>query len=81
MIRQGVGCTINSITCVLLLFANQVTKPITVVFTSHCEAYRHESISRGLEKIQSKKNRSYMLSRYGYVLRQGDPYYNRNLMR
>ncbi|MDD2828458.1 MAG: hypothetical protein PHW18_02660, partial [Sulfuricurvum sp.] len=54
------------------------------VFTPYCEAYHHESISRGAEDTDEKKLRfanevNYMQSKYQKILNLGDPYYNSNL--
>ena len=53
------------------------------VFTPYCEAYHHESASRGLETTPAKMRRfmreiDYMLQRHGDKLAQ-DPFYNPNL--
>jgi GT2 family glycosyltransferase len=54
------------------------------VFTPYCEAYHHESISRGLEDTPEKQKRFlkevvYTQVRHKEVLQNGDPYYNPNL--
>jgi GT2 family glycosyltransferase len=54
------------------------------VYTPWCEAWHHESISRGYEDTGEKQERFrqevlYMLERHGEALRYGDPYYNPNL--
>jgi len=54
------------------------------VFTPYCEAWHHESISRGYEDTSEKQERFqqevlYMLKRHADVLQQGDPYYSPNL--
>ena len=54
------------------------------VFTPHCKATHHESISRGYEDTQEKLNRlkkeqSYFLNKWAEFLEHGDPYYNPNL--
>jgi GT2 family glycosyltransferase len=54
------------------------------VFTPYCEAYHHESISRGYEDSPEKVARfnsevDYMKERHQQILLQGDPYYNPNL--
>lgn len=54
------------------------------VFTPYCEAWHHESISRGYEDTSEKQERFqqevlYMLKRHANVLQQGDPYYSPNL--
>jgi GT2 family glycosyltransferase len=54
------------------------------VFTPYCEAYHHESISRGHEITEEQQTRfnkevKYMMHRHAGVLESGDPYYNRQL--
>jgi len=54
------------------------------LFTPYCEAYHHESISRGLEDTKEKQIRfksevDYMQKRHHQILKNGDPYYNTNL--
>jgi GT2 family glycosyltransferase len=54
------------------------------IFTPYCEAYHHESISRGSENTKKKKDRFrnevlYMKRRHRLILKNGDPYYNPNL--
>ena len=54
------------------------------VFTPYCEAYHHESISRGYEETDEQQARfkqevEYMAHRHAELLNSGDPYYNRNL--
>jgi GT2 family glycosyltransferase len=54
------------------------------VFTPFCEAYHHESVSRGAEDTPEKQARfreeiAYFQQRHGAALSQGDPYYNFNL--
>ena len=54
------------------------------IFTPYCEAYHHESISRGLEDTPQKQKRfssevKYIQERYKEILEKGDPYYNPNL--
>lgn len=54
------------------------------VFTPYCEAYHHESISRGAEDNPEKVKRfnsevEYMKERHEKILKDGDPYYNVNL--
>jgi glycosyltransferase involved in cell wall biosynthesis len=54
------------------------------VFTPYCEAYHHESISRGTEDNSEKIARfnaevDYMQKRHKDILLDGDPYYNPNL--
>ncbi len=54
------------------------------VFTPYCEAYHHESISRGYEVTTEQQDRfnrevEYMTHRHAGILKSGDPYYNRNL--
>jgi len=53
-------------------------------FTPYCEAYHHESISRGYEDTVEKQLRfskevMYMQKRHKSILLNGDPYYNKNL--
>jgi glycosyltransferase involved in cell wall biosynthesis len=54
------------------------------VFTPFCEAYHHESVSRGFENTPEKVERfnsevTYMQNRHREILKRGDPYYNPNL--
>jgi GT2 family glycosyltransferase len=54
------------------------------VYTPYCEAYHHESISRGADDRSEKIERArseieYMKNRYNEFLKNGDPYYNKNL--
>jgi GT2 family glycosyltransferase len=54
------------------------------VFTPYCEAYHHESVSRGHEITQEQKIRfneevKYMAHRHSDILENGDPYYNHRL--
>lgn len=54
------------------------------IFTPYCEAYHHESASRGYEdppekKARFKKEIEYFRKRWKDVLVKGDPYYNPNL--
>ncbi|MDY6969239.1 MAG: glycosyltransferase, partial [Spirochaetota bacterium] len=54
------------------------------VFTPYCEAYHHESLSRGGEDTRDKLKRfqneiKYMQKRHAEILKKGDPYYNPNL--
>lgn len=54
------------------------------IFTPYCEAYHHESISRGAEDNPQKIARfnaevDYMQKRHKDILLNGDPYYNPNL--
>jgi len=54
------------------------------VFTPFCEAYHHESISRGYEDTPEKKKRFHkeilsFQNKWQHVLQKGDPYYNPNL--
>lgn len=54
------------------------------VFTPYCEAYHHESVSRGYEDNAQKIERfnseiAYMRLRHEGVLERGDKYYNKNL--
>lgn len=54
------------------------------IFTPYCEAYHHESISRGLEDTKEKVERFkgevlYMQKKHQDILTNGDPYYNPNL--
>jgi glycosyltransferase involved in cell wall biosynthesis len=54
------------------------------VFTPHCKAIHHESISRGYEDTQEKLNRLkkeqvYFLNKWSSFLAKGDPFYNPNL--
>lgn len=54
------------------------------IFTPYCEAYHHESISRGHEDSDEKIARfngegEYMKMRHQEILKNGDPYYNPSL--
>ncbi|MDD5210822.1 MAG: glycosyltransferase, partial [Sulfuricurvum sp.] len=54
------------------------------IFTPYCEAYHHESISRGHEDTAQKQERFnsevfFMQERHKTILEKGDPYYNVNL--
>ncbi len=54
------------------------------IFTPYCEAYHHESISRGAEDNAEKLARfnseiEYLQERHKEILKNGDPYYNPNL--
>ena len=54
------------------------------VFTPYCEAYHHESSSRGYEITAEQEDRfnketEYMLHRHASLLESGDPYYNLRL--
>lgn len=54
------------------------------VFTPYCEAYHHESISRGVEDTPEKiarfnKEMDYIKTRHQQIIAEGDPYYNPNL--
>lgn len=54
------------------------------VFTPYCEAYHHESVSRGFEDNPEKvarftKEIQYIQERHAEILKNGDRYYNRNL--
>jgi len=54
------------------------------LFTPYCEAYHHESISRGAEDNPEKIKRfnsevDYMKERHQKILKEGDPFYNVNL--
>jgi len=54
------------------------------VFTPHCKATHHESISRGYEDTDEKmqrllKEQRYFLDTWSSFLEKGDPFYNPNL--
>lgn len=54
------------------------------IFTPYCEAYHHESISRGYEDTPEKRMRfekeaKYFKQRHAKFLADGDPFYNPNL--
>lgn len=54
------------------------------IYTPYCEAYHHESYSRGTEDTKEKQARfmkevHYCQSRHKEILKTGDPYYNPNL--
>lgn len=51
------------------------------VFTPFCEAYHHESISRGAEDTEEKQARfrnevAYFRKRHSFILEKGDPFYS-----
>lgn len=59
-------------------------KGLLNVYTPYCEAYHHESISRGYENTPEKLARfaletDYVTNRHKEILNSGDPYYNKNL--
>ena len=65
--------------CIRLLELNLLN-----IFTPYCEAYHHESISRGHEDTPEKQKRfqkeiDYMMVRHRDKILNGDPYYNPNL--
>jgi len=54
------------------------------IYTPYCEAYHHESVSRGEEDTPEKKarfnyERKYLSKAKRKILKKGDPYYNLNL--
>lgn len=54
------------------------------IYTPYCEAYHHESVSRGYEDTPKKQARfaaetRYMKKQHAEIFRKGDPYYNPNL--
>lgn len=54
------------------------------VFTPYCEAFHHESASRGYEDTKQKverfgKEQHYIRTRHETIFKLGDPYYNPNL--
>ncbi len=54
------------------------------VFTPYCEAFHHESASRGYEDTKQKverfgKEQHYIRTRHETIFKTGDPYYNPNL--
>lgn len=54
------------------------------IYTPYAEAYHHESISRGSEDDPKKITRfnkevHYMMDRHKDILKDGDPFYNKNL--
>jgi glycosyltransferase involved in cell wall biosynthesis len=61
-----------------------VDKGYLNVFTPHCVATHHESISRGYEDTQEKldrliKEQNHFLNKWSDFLAKGDPFYNPNL--
>ena len=55
-----------------------------IIWTPHAELYHYESKTRGYEDTAEKRTRfkgeiDHFQARWGEVLAQGDPYYNRNL--
>lgn len=59
-------------------------KGLLNVYTPFCEAWHYESSSRGYEDTPEKLERfereiDYMLERHQITLKNGDPYYNKNL--
>jgi GT2 family glycosyltransferase len=54
------------------------------VMTPYCEAYHEEAVSRGLDETFGKVLRFYreaafFKKRHAWILKNGDPYYNKNL--
>lgn len=54
------------------------------IFTPYCEAYHHESVSRGYDDTPANKSRfelekQFFIRKWKPFLEQGDPYYNPNL--
>lgn len=54
------------------------------IFTPYCQAYHHESVSRGIddtpERIaRSQREANFIRNRHAEILKKGDPYYNPNL--
>jgi GT2 family glycosyltransferase len=54
------------------------------VMTPYCEAYHAEAVSRGLDETVGKvlrfyREAAYFKRRHAWILRNGDPYYNKNL--
>ena len=54
------------------------------IFTPYCQAYHHESVSRGIDNTperlsRSQKEANFIRTRHAEVLKKGDPYYNPNL--
>jgi len=55
------------------------------IFTPHCEAIHHESVSRGYEETPGKKMRFhkeilFFQHKWNNIIQRGDPYYNPNLL-
>ena len=54
------------------------------VMTPYCEAYHEEAVSRGLDETVGKvlrfyREAAYFKKRHAWILRNGDPFYNKNL--
>ena len=54
------------------------------VMTPYCEAYHEEAVSRGLDETVGKvlrfyREAAYFKKRHAWILKNGDPYYNKNL--
>jgi GT2 family glycosyltransferase len=59
-------------------------KGYLIVYTPFAELYHHESISRGYEDTQEKRDRfmeeiAFIKNKWHSILNMGDPYYNPNL--
>jgi glycosyltransferase involved in cell wall biosynthesis len=59
-------------------------KGYLIVYTPYAQLYHHESRTRGYEDTPEKQERflkeiEYIRARWGYLIDEGDPYYNQNL--
>jgi len=92
MIKRDVFDEVNGLDCENLSVAfNDIDFCLRIrekgylnVFTPYCEAYHHESVSRGHEISVEQKTRfneevEYMAARHSDLLEDGDPYYNHQL--
>jgi GT2 family glycosyltransferase len=78
--EENLSVAFNDVDFCLRLFE----KGFVCVFTPYCEAYHHESVSRGMEdtpvkQLRFQKEVEYMLARHKDILKKGDPFYNPNL--
>lgn len=78
--KDNLGTALNDIDFCLRLRE----KGYLNVFTPFCEAYHHESSTRGYEDTPEKQERfqkeiAYFKKRHQDILKNGDPYYNQNL--
>jgi GT2 family glycosyltransferase len=78
--EDNLGVAYNDVDLCLKL----IDKGYLNVFTPHCVAIHHESISRGYEDTPEKldrltKERNHFLTKWSDFLAKGDPFYNPNL--
>jgi len=92
MIKKDIFDEVNGLDCENLTVAfNDIDFCLRVrekgylnVFTPYCEAYHHESVSRGHEISVEQRTRfneevKFMAHRHSGLLEAGDPYYNHQL--